>query len=154
MIRVREAKPEDLKAARAVSALAEADLRRVYRPTAEAIQRKADRSPVLTRLVALRDGEIVGTVEYEVTEDRVQLLGLDVHPEHRRLGVARALVVRIAERGAEEGARILSLYTIKETGNAEIFERLGFQIVEEAPAQDFESDTFDILTEYRMEREL
>lgn len=131
MIVVRPAAPEDEAAIERVSASGVAALRETYRPNDDAIASKPHSLP---RLVAVCDGELVGTVEYLLREDRLHLMGLYVLASHRRRGVGRALVDALHDLA---GARKLSLRTIRETGNVPIFERLGFAVVEERRARHF-----------------
>jgi ribosomal protein S18 acetylase RimI-like enzyme len=149
---VRRATVEDDVAAVVASAIA--TLRQTYRPTRAAIERKAARAHALTRLVAVTDGEIVGTVEYEVAGDRVHVIGLGVLDAHRGRGVARRLIDELVDIAAGAGARVLSLYTIRETGNVPVFERLRFAVAAEKPAADCESDRHARLIEVFMERRL
>lgn len=132
----------------AVVASGIATLRQVYRPSPEALARRA-KLPVLPRLVALDAEQIVGTVEYALAAERMHIMGLFVLASHRRLGVARALVDELAQLAAPLP---LSLDTIRETGNVPIFERLGFVIVREQPAQDFVSERFSDLIDVYLER--
>lgn len=134
---VRDAAAGDELAA--VTASAIATLRQTYRPTDAAVARAAARQS--RRLVALERGEIVGTLEY----DAGHVVGLFVHEAHRRCGVARALLDAL-------GPRALSLFTIRETGNVPIFERLGFAVVREQLATDYVSDVHTALHEVYMKR--
>lgn len=97
---------------------------------------------------------IAGTLQYEFIDDRVHVRGLAVHPELRRRGVARRLVEYVAERGAGAGCRAVSLFTIRETGNAEIFQRLGFRIIRESEDSTAELVRGGRPTELYMERPL
>ena len=74
------------------------------------------------------------------------MVGLFVHEHHRRRGVARALLDALGPR--------LSLFTIRETGNVPIFERLGFAVVREELATEYVSDAHAQLHEVYMERPL
>jgi len=152
MIRVREPVPVDEAAIATVVASGIATLRQTYRPTPVAVARKADL--VLHRLVADDDEAIVGTVEYACNGERLHLMGLYTLDTHRRHGVARRMIDALVVIANARGARTLSLYTIRETGNVPIFERLGFTVVREAPARDCASDRHAHLTETYLERRL
>jgi ribosomal protein S18 acetylase RimI-like enzyme len=123
---VRPCRPEDESEAREVDVLATADLRRAYRPTQAALARRASLRAALTRLVALADTRVVGVVDYWKDGDRLAFLGLGVHPDFRRRGVARALVRDLERIGSDSGCQALGLHTVRQTGNVRIFERLGF----------------------------
>jgi GNAT superfamily N-acetyltransferase len=146
---VRDATSGDEAAVEAVTASAITTLRQTYRPTAAAIARKAQRA--LTRLVAVSDDQIVGTVEYCLDGGHLHVIGLNVSATHRRQGVARCLVDALVAIAKRVGANRLSLFTIRETGNVPIFERLGFVITSEAIATDFVSDRFERLSEVQMQ---
>ncbi len=150
-IRVRHATPEDIEAAQEVAALATETLRETYRLVASPPSDGSPR-PALTRLVAEIKGRIVGTVQYGVKGSRLHFIGLMVHPDHRRRGVARAILESLAGTARDLGLTHLSLYTIRETGNVPIFERMGFTVIHEETADWAQSDRFDILTDVYMER--
>jgi len=151
MITVRIATPEDTPAAERVSALATETLRETYRLTPHPPGNESPR-PALTRLVAEVEGRIVGTVQYGIRGSRLHIIGLMVHPDHWRKGVARAMIESLAGTARDLGMTHLSLYTIRETGNVPIFERMGFAAIRESPASWAESDRFDALTDVYMER--
>ena len=56
---------------------------------------------------------------------------LGVHDEYRLRGIARSLLNRVFELAMEKECTSVGLSTIKETGNVQIFERIGFEIVGE-----------------------
>jgi len=150
-IMVRIATAEDIPAAEQVAALATETLRQTYRPMQYGV---ASPHPALTRLVAEIEGRIVGTVQYGVKGNRLHIVGLMVHPDHRRKGVARAMIESLAGIAPDLGLTHLSLYTIKQTGNVPIFERLGFNTVREDTASWAESDKYASLTDVYMERRI
>jgi len=126
---VRAASLADLAAAESLARAAFEELRRFYRPK--------DSAPATSsglRLVAEVDGRLVGTVLYEIESDHVHLRGLAVDSRYRRLGVARSLVEHLSGLATAAELPALSLYTIKQTGNVAVFERLGFRTVHEEAA--------------------
>lgn len=145
---VRPASVGDAAGIEAVAASGLATLRQFYRPTPEALARRA-KLPVLPRLVAVLDDAIVGTVEYALGRERLHLMGLFVLASHRRLGVARCFIDTLASLARPLP---LSLDTIRETGNVPIFERLGFVVVREQPARDFVSERYRELVDVYLER--
>lgn len=100
------------------------------------------------------DGRVVGSVEYRVEEDRVHFLSLFVHEDFRRQAVGAQLIDELEGIGKQLGLRCLSAYTVTQTGNPEIFEQMGFDVVSEEPADFYESDRFEDLTEVYMERSI
>ena len=154
MIVVRISEPEDEQQLAALSSLVTDEIRRVYRPTESAVARKKKKSQSLTRLVALKRNRIIGTVQYGIEQDRLHIIGLMVHPDYRRLGAARELIVAMNEIARSRQLRALSLYTVEQTGNVPIFEKLGFVTISRHEAVDFASEKYKSLTEFYMERDL
>ena len=154
MIQVRPAVPDDDTAVQAVEAAATATLHEMYRPNQAALANKARLTSRLKRLVAIVDGQVAGTVRYFVENHSVRVIGLGVFPDFRRRGVARALLQFLEVAGKEEGAGRLGLFTVKQTGNAEVFTRLGFRVVAERKDEFSESDTHAALIDVEMQKQL
>ncbi|MGE4003307.1 MAG: GNAT family N-acetyltransferase [Planctomycetaceae bacterium] len=114
--------------------------------------RQADRGREGVRLVAEWEGQVVATVQFDRHERHVHVIGLAVHPQFQRRGIARDLLDSIAVRARSLGHQVVVLDTIKETGNVDRFEKLGFCVYDERVTADFESDQFPQLHEVRMER--
>jgi ribosomal protein S18 acetylase RimI-like enzyme len=151
---IREACNADREGYEAVSHCAIQILRKTYRP-----KRGVTSAPAigndLKRLVALINEKIVGTVRYSIDENRLHLLGLMVHPDFHHQGIAKELVRYLTERAEDQNIKILSLYTIKETGNVNIFEKMGFKVVRMESADIWaESDVFNCLTDVYMQKEV
>ena len=126
---VREAGPLDEKAAQPWGRQAFADLRQIYVPKPDVQMRASGEQQSFSRLVAERDGQIVGTVCWRVEGDRLHLRALAVACDHRRRGIARALVTRCVDLARQSALRAVSAYTVAETGNVPIFQRLGFTLI-------------------------
>jgi ribosomal protein S18 acetylase RimI-like enzyme len=144
---VRGIEPGDELRAAEVERLATNDLRKVYRPTAEALEQRSALVASLRGLVAVIDERVVGVVQYRITAGHLWFLGLGVDPAVRRRGVARALVQHLERIARSCGCTAVGLHTVRETGNVEIFERLGFVVESEGPTDLFESQTFPELSE-------
>jgi len=153
-IRVRVAAPADRESARAVSHAAFQSLRAVYRPTGDAVKRQAARTEEGVRWIAERAGVIVGTAQAAEHRDHIHIMGLAVHPDHQRQGIARRLVERLADEASGLGFSVIALDTIRETGNIPLFERLGFSTVSESKAVWCASETDNTLHDVRMERKV
>lgn len=153
-ITVRELTTADESGVVEVDRLCTADLRKVYRPTSKAHNQRSAIAANLHRVVALLNGHVVGTVQYRLEADRMSLLGLGVHPDFRRRGVAAALVQYLEGIAAESGCRAVALQTVLETGNVTVFERMGFVIESQKPTDLFESEAFSSLTEVAMRKEI
>ena len=154
MITVRPATPSDTEQLRTVDALATQTLRQTYRPNRAALERKAKISPSLSRLVATIDNHVVGTVQYYEEGDRLRIIGLAVHSDFRRQGIAREIMIALEAIAEGKGSRRLHLYTVKETGNVPVFERLGFHVVAERDDELSESHRYAKLTDVEMEKAL
>lgn len=149
---IREATAGDAEAVTTVARAAFEPLRGIYRPTAEVAARQPERAREGTRLVAEVQGRVAATVQFARHAEHVHVIGLAVHPDYQRRGIARRLLDGIAARAPSLGHRVIVLDTIKETGNVSIFEKLGFRAVGESVTALFESDAFAVLHEVRMER--
>ena len=154
MITVRVATPEDSEAILEVSNLAVAILRKTYLPKKAVQINRPHGEGVRTRLVALVDDRVVGTVQYAERGDGIHLIGLFVHPQFQRQGIAHQLVQFMVDVGRQNEARCLSVNTVKETGNVQIFRRLGFEVIFEAADQRSESDIYEQLTDVYMEMQI
>ena len=154
MIRIRTSMRGDENGVAKVAASATATLRQTYRPNQKALAHKKWISGDLHRLVAELDGQIVGTARYYVDGDAIRIIGLGVDSDFRRLGVARALVNRIADLARRRGLAAVVTRTVVQTGNVPIFEALGFQVVSEHPDDYSISEDGRTLTEADLQMEI
>ncbi|WP_232105544.1 GNAT family N-acetyltransferase [Gimesia panareensis] len=138
----------------AISEAAFAPLRSIYRPTGAAIARQAERAQMGTRLVAESEGTLAATVQYDQHADHVHVIGLAVHPDYQRRGIAGCLLEEICQRAILLAQPAVVLDTIKETGNVPLFEKLGFRVTHEEVATWCVSETYPVLHEVKMERGL
>ena len=135
---VRAARADDEVGVTEVDRLATAALRRIYRPTEAARARRAVIASHTQRIVALVGKQVVGVVDYYAAADRLSFLGLGVHPEFLRCGIATALVQEVERIAAATRYASIVLHTVKETGNVRIFERMGYRVESEALTDLFE----------------
>lgn len=152
---IRPCRDSDVPRADELVARAFQTLRHIYRPTPAALARKKNRTPA-PRLLAVDSSpdsseKILGSVEYELLPDQLSLMALAVHPDARRRGIARSLIRNLQIIAADNNLPRVTLWTITQTGNVPIFERLGFRTLRVTPADLFESDSFPQLTEALME---
>ncbi len=154
MITVRDSRPEDAEAVREVEASATATLRAIYRPNEKALRCKQTISRNLCRLVAERDGTVVGTAQYFADGRAMRVIGLGVRGDFRRQGVARAIVAEIAGRAASLGLPSVVTRTVEQTGNVPIFEALGFKVTARCPDEYSESVTGGELTDVSLEMQV
>jgi predicted N-acetyltransferase YhbS len=145
---IRAATSDDEQAAALLERQVFEELRRIYKPKDNAV---SGTSPGIRVVAEIADRQIIGTVRYKIDADKVCLRGLAVERRHRRAGIGRALVRHCRNVATSAGIHVLSLYTIKETGNVGFFERLGFQVVSEERAAWAVGPAGESVTEVRME---
>ena len=129
-------------------------LRKTYRPNQKALLNKSKIIENLQRLVALIDDKIVGTVQYYEKINCLSILGLYVHSEYRRIGVAGRLVDSIESIAIKKEFHKIALYTVKETGNDVIFGKFGFSIIAEEPDEYSEGYNDNTVTSIYMEKKI
>lgn len=151
-ITIRHPVSEDQAALAEIAALAKAQLSQTYRPTPEAIAQSKSSKESFTPLVAMLQNRLVGAVEYTLRNTRIYFKALSVHPDFQRRGIARAIIQEMETLGQAKGASHIALNTTKETGNVEIYQKIGFQAISEKEAVLFESHLFDKLTDVYMEK--
>lgn len=128
---IREFRQEDSKDLLVVKDQMKRFLRKVYRPTQAGYENRSRIEKELKRIVAISERKVIGTSQYYFDENYMRILGLTVHEDYRLKGIARSIVNHIIELANNKGCIALRLFTIKETGNVPIFERIGFKIVGE-----------------------
>jgi len=149
---VRMALPADAEVVRRIDEAAFAPLRSIYRPNQAARANLAALVPTLERLVAENTGQIVGTVRFWTSDNRLRVIGLAVLPQCQRQGIARSLIEELVQIARTRGCQALGLYTIVQTGNVPVFQRLGFHTVGEQPDEYSISVSGQPLMEAYMER--
>jgi GNAT superfamily N-acetyltransferase len=164
-IRIRDARPEDRAAASAVTLAAYGEFAAKMEPEAwtglDAAVRAALASDdaAVQRIVAERDGEIVGSVMlyppasdayagYTEAATAPELRLLAVSPSARGLGVGKLLVEECIRRAKEAGATELGLHTSRSMEVAlRMYEQMGFV---RAPEHDFQPPGAELVTGYRL----
>lgn len=164
-VRLRDARAEDGAAVAAVTLQAYGEYADTMEPEAWAGLEGAVRAGLarddagVQRIVAERDGEIVGSVmlyppradAYGDLVDAVswpELRLLAVAPSARGHGVGKALVMECIRRAKESGAAELGLHTSRSMRVAlGMYERMGFV---RAPEHDFQPPGGEHVTAYRL----
>ena len=163
-LRVRDARPDERAAVRALTLRAYGEYAAVMTPSAwagldEAIRAALDGDAPAERIVAEHAGALVGGVmlfppatdAYGSLTAHVpwpELRLLAVAPEARGLGVGRALVTECARRARAAGAAVLGLHSSRSMATAlRMYARLGF--VRE-PAYDFVPEGGEVVEGYRL----
>ena len=82
-------------------------------------------------VVARRGGRIVGTVQLDLAtppnqQHRAEIVKLLVHPDARRRGIGRALMIAVEEIARSEGRTLLTLDTVSESNGEALYRSLGF----------------------------
>jgi ribosomal protein S18 acetylase RimI-like enzyme len=83
-------------------------------------------------LVAEQEGRIVGTVQLQPAESengahRGEVAKLLVHPEWRRRGIARALMMALEEEARATGKTLLVLDTREDDPSNDLYQALGYR---------------------------
>lgn len=94
---------------------------------------------------AEHEGRIVGTVQLITTlppnqPHRCEVAKLIVHPDARRLGIGRALMMRAIERAATEGKTLMTLDTATGDKAQRLYASLGFELAGVIPDFALDSD--------------
>ncbi len=151
MVNISVATAEEIAPAKAIATAAFSELRSVYSPTKTAIVNQ----PKSTAYVVAKAGQtVVGTLQYFDEGNRIYVFDVAVDAHYRRQGVARQLVDFVSDTARTLGHKIVSARTIRETGNVEIFERLGFRVVKEETAKWCVSDRYPTLHDAYLERQV
>jgi GNAT superfamily N-acetyltransferase len=153
-VQIRAIQPADARRAAEIDGHAADDLRKVYRPTDAALLRRSELDQALQGLVAVIEDRVVGVVRYRLATKHLWFLGLGVDPAARRRGVARAMIQHLEGIARTSGCTTIGLHTVRQTGNVEIFRRLGFTVESEAPTDLFVSQSFSELSEVVMRKQV
>ncbi|HEV2689018.1 MAG TPA: GNAT family N-acetyltransferase [Bryobacteraceae bacterium] len=110
-------------------------------------------------LVARLDGRIVGTVQLDLATPpnqphRAEVRKLLVHPEARRLGIARALMAAIEESAREHRRSLLTLDTTTGGFAEALYISIGYVAVGEIPRYSRRTDSAELEGTMVMYKEL
>ena len=133
MVVIRPATAGDREGIAWVAAVAARELRRAQRPRTSVPSPLVSARERARDLVAILDGEVVGSVQGTLEGDQLHIDELVVHPGYRRHGIARRLIESMAERAREGGCGRLALDAYRGTGVVRIFKHLGFHVVSQDP---------------------
>ena len=84
-------------------------------------------NPLSCWLVAVQENAVVGYVGSQSVVDASDMMNVAVHPDHRRKGIAEALVLSLVEELKQKGSRCLTLEVRASNLPAiALYEKLGF----------------------------
>ena len=153
MISVRTFVATDAESVQDIMSSCTGELRAVYAPKPQAVIASVNHESPGSRVVAVdRTGLLVGVAEYFARPLALYVQGVAVAPMHRRRGAAGALLAHIATLAIDLSLPALQVATIKETGNVEVFKRLGFSVIEEQTSERFLGQQGQPVTEVTLER--
>lgn len=128
------------------------ELRKVYVPKSNVAAVVHNQSHS-SRIVAVDcTGTIVGVAECIGRASVFYVQGIAVAPTHRRCGIATGLLAYSALLAREAVLPTLEIATVKETGNVEIFRRLGFLVIDERISDRFWSHDERPVIEVKLKR--
>ena len=91
-------------------------------------------NPLSLWLVALEGDCVVGYIGSQTVLDESDMMNVAVHPDHRRRGVAEALVLALCEALKQRGSGCLTLEVRASNEPAKaLYEKLGFEQVGRRP---------------------
>ena len=79
------------------------------------------------------DGRDMGMLSVEERDEDVFLCAIEVHPEYQRKGIATAIINSIIHEGVQK-TKPVRLRVLKVNPAKQLYERLGFSVVEETPS--------------------
>jgi ribosomal protein S18 acetylase RimI-like enzyme len=113
-----------------------AEIRNIYRPTVLAQQNKMASTDDWTYFGYYSEQQLVAIVGVKPCGDRLHLSELAVASTSRRKGVARHLISEVQQMFPH--ANQISVWCVEQTGNVNVFESLGFKVVERIESDYFE----------------
>ena len=151
-IKIREYTQDDTEQLKVVSQETHASMRKVYAPNQNA--KKIGTDVPYVRLVVLCDEKIVGMVTYEDDGDSLYFGSLGFLEAYRKKGISKNVISYLEDVARDLGFIKLSCATIEETGNVEIFKRLGFTVASRELTDKFIGMNEKTVHEVRLEKNL
>lgn len=106
-----------------------------YGPWDDTVQREFHRKwfDPSRLLVVLVDGKPAGVIDAQLTGDVFYIGRIEVSPEYQNRGIGTTLMHQLIDQAAASGASAVELQMLKANRVRALYERLGFQIVEDEP---------------------
>ncbi|WP_198950361.1 GNAT family N-acetyltransferase [Kineosporia sp. A_224] len=79
-------------------------------------------------LVAVRAGQVVGICQASIADHGATIDTVVVHPDHRRAGIASALLAELKERLARQGVGVVDAWTRDDPGTLAWYRDQGFTV--------------------------
>lgn len=91
-------------------------------------------NPLALWLVAVEEEEVVGYIGSQTVPDESDMMNVAIHPDHRRRGIAEALVTALCDALKERGSVSLTLEVRSSNEPAKaLYEKLGFGLAGRRP---------------------
>lgn len=84
-------------------------------------------------LVVLVEGRPAGVIDAQMAGDVFYLGRIEVSSEHQNRGIGTTLMHQLIDQASASGASAVELHVLKANRVRKLYERLGFQIVEDEP---------------------
>ncbi|MCL1076654.1 GNAT family N-acetyltransferase [Parashewanella spongiae] len=78
--------------------------------------------------LAYFEGALIGTLKYKSTDTNIEIMQLQIAPEHQNKGFGKGIIEQIQDRA---GTKSVSLTVLKDNPALKLYLRLGFKIVGE-----------------------
>lgn len=152
MTRIRKFLASDTESVDLIIACCTQELRRIYSPK-PAAKSLSEIQLDSSRIVAVGPEQtVIGVAECIYRHSVLYVQGIAVSPAYRRHGIATGLLAHSNSLAAAVGLNMLEITTIKETGNADIFCRLGFLVADERISDRFWRHDKQPVTEVTLRR--
>lgn len=91
-------------------------------------------NPLSLWLVCVDDGEVLGYIGSQTVMDETDMMNVAVHPEHRREGIAQALISELVACLRRKGSHCLTLEVrAGNTSAIQLYQKLEFQQIGRRP---------------------
>lgn len=106
-----------------------------YGPWDDTVQREFHKSwfDPSRLLVVLVEGRPAGVIDAQMAGDVFYLGRIEVSSEHQNRGIGTTLMHQLIDQASASGASAVELHVLKANRVRKLYERLGFQIVEDEP---------------------
>ena len=107
-----------------------------------------------TALVATLNQKVIGTIYYKAENSILQLYGLSIHEDFRRQGYAREIMNYLINFAKDQKLTAIRFNTMQITGNVQIFQHIGFSVINEKPSVLCEGLNGEPIVDVQMEKQI